>query len=403
MDEIDEIQEVRKNMANISRAYQIGLVGLIGIATMQIGTVAAEPVLRPTCNVSVQTYSSPKRASVPAGTTFYTCPDEKSEVDRQIKIPANVRLVGEVGDWYEYEFRAGSPVYARNPGAASKGDTGTSTASGSATTSAATVPATSRASEASATGRVGEELLPVPNLPNADVAGVRLGGSLEEAKAAIRKANPALSFTSYTYDLARDECASRTGPQGNKALCLVARGIVATTTARDDEFVVFADQIGRVWYVSRKKTLKEGPRFEVSEFIETARRKYGPESNKIGSIGLAWYFDANGNLVKTRAGMIPPCQAMYSGTFVWKKGSEEKGMMDEESSLWIHHVEPTCGRYISVTAGGNNRDGLSDSYSVVLMDAIVGLNFTASERSRLRREHEQKVEEEKAKSRKIEL
>lgn len=373
-------------MENTSRAYQICMTGLIGIATIQVGTVAAEPVLRSSCNVSVETYSSPKRAAVPAGTIFYTCPDEGSAVDRQIRIPANVRLVGEVGEWYEYEFRAGTPVYARKTGTAGKPSAG-GTVAGVQGPSAPTGAGSGAAAATRGDAKPGaNELLPVPVLPDVDVAGVRLGGSLAEAKAAMQRANSALIF----------EPVNERTDRGS----VFWSGVVAATQEEDDIFVVFADHDDKVWYVWRHKTYQNGPRFQLSEFFESALKKYGPASEEHPKAGwLRWEYDASGRQVKITTGMMPPCLHSELAPWVqWRSQIWKGGLVLTVDG----DLPPTCGRQILMQSTDVS-DGLSDGYTVKIIDGIAGRNFAAHERERLKREHARKVEEEKAKSQKIEL
>ena len=103
-------------------------------------------VFRPKCNVRVVAFDAPKQSVVPIGTVLYKCPDRRAGVEGKLVAEGYFKLVGEYGDWYEYEGKAGRIGYFRKTGVtmrvapestvagadASKSSTSRSAAAGSA-------------------------------------------------------------------------------------------------------------------------------------------------------------------------------------------------------------------------------------------------------------------------------
>lgn len=344
-------------------------------------------VLRPSCNVSVKTYTAPKRISVPAGTVFYVCPDEESAVDRKIAIAATPKLTGEIDGWLEYEFRPGVPVYARNTKAASIVSAGTSgtnaqskpSTSGIASAGGTNEPAANVVLEKHTAGSK-DSLLPLPNLPAVDVGGVKLGSTQEEATRTLRGINGAFVIVPFSND--------------GKHL---VRGIIASTRTQDDKFVVYLDPQGSVWAVFRDRRETSGQRIQVSDLLETARKKYGKESDT-GPLSLRWRYVGNGQQIYS-----PPdskCMPFLGDPLFQPK---TPGLPEFLSFALITVVPTTCTRYIRVSASGDVRDGLAGGYSVSVVDSTGGLNYDAYERNRRIEEHKRKVENDKANSKKVDL
>jgi hypothetical protein len=354
------------------------LIGALLVSVGGIGSASAEQVLRPKCNVRVETFEAPKESRVPIGTLTYKCPDHRSEIVGRLVVEGHHKLVGEYGDWYEYESRGGFR-YLPKAGVTIR----TATAAASVPPVGSDESSTTETSKALASG-----LLPIPPLPEADVAGVRLGGSLDEAKEAMLRANPALTFTPVKRE------PDGNGREGDTADYY---GIVASTKSGDDRFTVFVDHNDRVWRVARTKRFKEGPRLLVAEFKEAARKKYGtPSSEREG--GLSWLFDASGALANPHP-QTDPCLGFMTNPWLVEIAPHQIVSIGVFSGM-----PPTCARIIGAGISGV-RDGMGDNYYVGIIDGIAGLNFSTYERQRRSKEREKRIEEEKAKAegRKIEL
>jgi hypothetical protein len=94
-------------MTNREWTYSIGPVGMAVLFLVAANGAVAEQVFRPKCNIRVEAYDAPKQSVVPVGTRFYKCPDERVGAHGWLAVDANYKIVGEYGDWYEYQGRSG--------------------------------------------------------------------------------------------------------------------------------------------------------------------------------------------------------------------------------------------------------------------------------------------------------
>lgn len=107
----------------------------------------------------------------------------------------------------------------------------------------------------------------IPGLSQADwsgeIAGVKLGMTLDQAKAAVAKANPKLQI--------EDKKTPDGAPWG-----FVALDATGADNQWNVDYVVVAVDNGKVWYAGRRQLYPEGARPSVKAFFEALGQKYEP-------------------------------------------------------------------------------------------------------------------------------
>ena len=121
---------------NTSQPIRQALLPIVFLISVIVtGESNGEQVLRPKCNVKVQVFDAPRQSLVPPGTKLYKCPSEAGGNDGILAVEGHFKIVGEYGDWYEWEginAKAGKYGYFRKAGVTFKSDATAGTTTGTA-------------------------------------------------------------------------------------------------------------------------------------------------------------------------------------------------------------------------------------------------------------------------------
>ena len=213
-----------------------------------------------------------------------------------------------------------------------------------------------------------------------DIAGVSIGSSLEEAKAAISKANPNYQLSPLM--LTNGKEAGVTAVTGDR---LAGTGIMNSGGATD-EFVALQTDAGKIWFVARVQRFDEGGRIGVEAFKDALTEKFGSPSPSVNLMGLSmsWQYDRSGK--QWSGSGAEPCQLQYGSYHI-------PGVTVSAPQSFSQN----CGKVVSVQAS-TQPDGMVPQYSITITDAKSMFDELAARDAKAEAERKQSLSDEKAKS-----
>ena len=213
-----------------------------------------------------------------------------------------------------------------------------------------------------------------------DIAGVSIGSSMEEAKAAISKANPNYKLSPLM--LTNGKEAGVTAVTGDR---LPGTGTTNSGGA-SDEFVALQTDAGKIWFVARVQRFDEGGRIGVDAFKGALTEKFGNPSPSVDLMGLSmsWQYDRDGK--QWSGSGVEPCQLQHGSYHI-------PGVTVSAPQSF----SPNCGKVISVNAS-TQPDGMVPHYSITITDAKSMFDELAARDAKAQAEQKQSLADEKAKS-----
>ncbi len=213
-----------------------------------------------------------------------------------------------------------------------------------------------------------------------DIAGVSIGSSMAEAKAAISKANPNYKLSPLM--LTNGKEAGVTAVTGDR---LPGTGITNPGGA-SDEFVALTTDAGKIWFVARVQRFDDGGRIGVDALKEALTEKFGTPSPSVSIMGLSmsWQYDRDGK--QWSGSGVEPCQLKHGSYHI-------PGVTVSAPKSF----SPNCGKIISVNAS-TQPDGMVPHYSITITDAKEMFDELAARDAKAEAERKQSLADEKAKS-----
>ncbi|NIE72895.1 hypothetical protein F3J45_00225 [Pantoea sp. Ap-967] len=211
-----------------------------------------------------------------------------------------------------------------------------------------------------------------------DIAGVALGVSLDEAKAAIADANPNFKVTPLM--LVGGQEAGVTAKTDDR---MPSTGI-NNSGGPSDEFAALLNDSGKVWFVARAQRFDKGGRIDLESFKQTLIEKFGQPSDHsiIGAQGYTWQYDRTGT---QWTGKGPaPCQG--NGTYSTIPGV---------SLTAPRSFSPKCGKIVSVSAV-TQPDHMVPYYTIAITDAQGMFDELSARDAKEEAARKQKLADEKA-------
>jgi hypothetical protein len=213
-----------------------------------------------------------------------------------------------------------------------------------------------------------------------DIAGVTIGSSLAEAKAAIAKANPDYKISSLMLTTGQE--AGVTAKTDDRMPW------TGTTNAGgpSDEFAALQNESGKVWFIARVQRFDEGGRIKIDALKAALTEKFGKPSStsNIMGLGFSWQYDRNGK--QWFGSGVAPCQ-----------GGGGSSDIPGVSVSAPRSFSPNCGKIISVGASTQS-DDMVPHYTVSITDAKSMFDELAASDAKAEAERKQKLADEQARA-----
>ncbi|MYN18767.1 hypothetical protein GTP81_18620 [Rugamonas sp. FT107W] len=145
-----------------------------------------------------------------------------------------------------------------------------------------------------------------------DIAGIRVGISVNEARQLLQKLNPAYKFTPITRIMSTDQVGLQ-----------AAIGSDRTDKKGADIFSLLYNEAGIVWRIKREQTVTVDKAILASTLIDSLTAKYDQAGGVVkyrdkGNTNLAWSYDLSGRQLASYSTNVndSPCRpAPYAGSY----------------------------------------------------------------------------------------